>query len=207
MGWLIALGILVLLALLPVGVRFRYNDHGFRLKLLVGFLPISLLPPKKKKKPEEKSPAREKKEKKPSKKQQKPSGDQPKEKGGSWKDFLPLVDIALDFLKGFCRKIRIDRLELKVILAGDDPCDLAVNYGRAWAAVGNLMPRLENTFRIHRRNVEVECDFENSTTTVIAGAKITISLGGLLSLAAVLAYRGLREYRNIKQKRKGGAAK
>lgn len=206
MDWLITLGILILLALLPVGVQLRYNDQGVRLKLLVGFLPISILPSKKKQKSKTKSPAREKK-KDPPKKQGKECPDKPEEKGGSWKDFLPLVKIALDFLKGFCKKIRIDRLELKIILAGEDPCDLAVNYGRAWEAVGNFMPQLEKIFVIRRRNVEVACDFENSSTTVIAGAKITISLGRLLSLTAVLVYRGLREYRNIKQKRKGGAAK
>ena len=70
------------------------------------------------------------------------------EKGGSLLDFLPLVKIALDFLGDFRRKLRLDNLYLRLILAGSDPCDLAVNYGRAWAALGNLMPQLEKWFVI-----------------------------------------------------------
>ena len=71
-------------------------------------------------------------------------------------DFLPLVKVVLQFLDGFRRKLRVNVLELKVVLAADDPCDLAVNYGRAWAAVGNLMPSLERVFVIQKRNIEVE---------------------------------------------------
>lgn len=59
-----------------------------------------------------------------------------------------MVKVALNFLGDFRRKLRVNRLELKLILAGGDPCDLAVNYGRAWTAVGNLMPQLERLFVI-----------------------------------------------------------
>ena len=33
-GWLIAGGILYLLAILPLGVRFRDNEQGFAMKIL-----------------------------------------------------------------------------------------------------------------------------------------------------------------------------
>lgn len=203
MGWLITLGILVLLALLPVGARFRYNDQGIHLTAEVGFLSIPILPKKKKSKKAVSSPKKKKKASGTPKK----APDKPAEKGGSWTDFLPLVKIVLDFLGGFFHRLRIDHLELKLILAGDDPCDLAIHYGRAWEALGNLIPQLERVFTIRRRKLEVECDFEGDSTRVIAGAKLTIALGELLYLMAILAFRGLREYRKIKQKRKGGAAK
>lgn len=199
MSWLIALAVLVLLAILPLGVRLRYNADGFFLALRVGVVSIPLCPRRKGKKPakKEKPPAK----KNPSPQSGKAEPSPPKEKGGPLTDFLPLVKLALDFLQRFLRKIRIDHLELKLILAGDDPCDLAVNYGRGWEAVANLLPRLERVFTIRRRNVEVECDFMGDTTRVIAGADITITLGRLLALALTLAFRGLREYRKIKGKR------
>ena len=50
MSWLIALGILVLLALTPLGVHVRYQDKGVVLKLIIGLLKIQLLPDKGKKK-------------------------------------------------------------------------------------------------------------------------------------------------------------
>ena len=90
-------------------------------------------------------------------------------------------------------------------MAGGDPCDLAINYGKAWAAVGNLMPALERWFVIKKRNVEVECDFTASQTLVTARLDISITLGRLLSLAAVYGIRALKEFLNFKKKRKGGA--
>ena len=128
----------------------------------------------------------------------------PKKKGGSLTDFLPLVKLGLELLGDFRRKLRITRLDFKVILAGNDPCDLAVNYGRAWAAIGNLLPRLEQYFVIRKRNIEVECDFVGSETLIEARVDLSITLGRTLLLAAVYGVRGLKEFLNLKN-RKGGA--
>ena len=105
----------------------------------------------------------------------------------------------------FRRKLRLNVLELKLIMAANDPCDLAVNYGRAWAAVGNLLPQLERVFVIKKRDIEVECDFTASETLVIARLDLTITLGRLLGAVVVFAVRALREFLKIKKKRKGGA--
>ncbi len=94
-------------------------------------------------------------------------------------------------------------MELKLIMAGDDPCDLAVNYGKAWAAVGNILPRLEAIFVIKKRNVEVECDFTASETTIYVLADITMTLGRLLGIAVKYGIRALRAYLRLRKKRKG----
>lgn len=217
MGWLIALGIVLLLAVLPLGVRLRYNSEGMVLKIIAGPVKITLLPrpPKKKKekkKKEKKSavaPAAEEENlPKPPQPPKAPREKKPKgEKGGSLLDFLPLVKTALDFLGDFRRKLRLDNLYLRLILAGDDPCNLAVNYGRAWAAVGNLLPQLEKWFVIKKRDIEVECDFETSETLVIAHLDLTITLGRLLAAVVKFAVRALIEYLKLRKKRKGGAIK
>ena len=203
MGWLIALGILVLLAILPLGVSVRYNADGALVRVIAGPFRITVFPMKKKEKNNKEKP---KKEALP--KEKKPATAAPakkKESGGSLLDFLPLVQVVLDFLGDFRRKLRIRRLELKLILAGDDPCDLATNYGRAWAALGNLWPKLEEWFEIRKREVEIECDFTAGETLVIARLDLSITLGRLLSLAVVYAVRALKVFLNIKNKRKGGA--
>ena len=127
------------------------------------------------------------------------------EKGGSLLDFLPLVKDLFDFLGNFRRKLRINHLEIKLIMAGDDPCDLAVNYGRAWAAVGNLLPKLEQWFVIKKRDIEVECDFTVSEMLIIAGLDLTITLGRLLAAVLRFAFRALVTFLKIMKKRKGGA--
>lgn len=215
MGWLITLGIVLLLAVLPIGVRLRYNSEGIVLKILAGPVKITLLPrttkKKKEKKKKETKAAKEPAEEnlpKPPQPPKQPKEKKPKaEKGGSLLDFLPLVKTALDFLGDFRRKLRLDNLYLRLILAGDDPCDLAVNYGRAWAAVGNLLPQLEKWFVIKKRDIEVECDFETSQTLVIAHLDLTITLGRLLAAVVRFAVRALIEYLKFRKKRKGGAVK
>lgn len=218
MGWLITLGTLLFLAVLPIGVRIRYNSEGILVKVIAGPVKITVFPQpgkgkkeKKKKEPNKKAKAAVVEEEslpKPPQPPKPPKEKKPKgETGGSLLDFLPLVKVAVDFLGDFRRKLRLDNLYLRLIMAGNDPCDLAVNYGRAWAAVGNLLPQLEKWFVIKKRDVEVECDFETSQTLIIAHLDLTITIGRLLTAAAKFAVRALIEYLKLKKKRKGGAVK
>lgn len=208
MGWLIALAVLILIGFLPVGVRIRYNSEGARILLIAGPVKITLVPAEKK----EKKPAKEKK--KPGKKEEKlptepppPPREKKKESGGPVTDFIPLVQVALGFVGEFITRLRFDNLELKLIMAGDDKCALATNYGRAWAALGNLLPLLDNVLNIKKRNLEIECDFVAAQTTVIAAADITITIGRVLNLLVRYGWRGLKEFITLKNKRKGGATK
>ena len=218
MGWWITLGILVLLAILPLGVSVKYDGDGPLVRIIAGPVRFTVFPAPKKEKKEKKQktanpdPSASAKKEGP-KKAQPAKASQPAtqtkpaaQQGGSWTDFLPLVQEALRFLDVFRRKLRVNRLEMKLIMAADDPCDLAVNYGRAWGAVGALLPQLERVFVIKKRNVEVECDFTASKTLVIARLDLTITLGRLLGAVVVFAVRALKEFMKIKKKRKGGAA-
>lgn len=195
--WII-LAVLVLLCLIPLGIRAVYNQDGMKLWLLIGPLRIILFP--KPKKPKEKKGLPQKKKTAAS---QKKAVEKESKEGGSLKDFLPLLGVVKGFLAGFFRKLRIRRLDMKLILAGDDPCDLAVNYGKTWAATGSIMPMLEELFVIRKRNVEVECDFTAEETKIYLFADITILTGRLLGLAAVYGYQALREFLKLLKKRKG----
>lgn len=223
MGWWITLGILTLLAILPLGVSVKYDEDGAVVKLIAGPVKITLFPRKKK----DRNPKKEKNIQQPADEPQpelpkqempaqtvaaeeKKTDEQKKQaakKGGPITDFLPLVRIALDMLGAFRRRLRVNNLELKLVMAADDPCDLAVNYGRAWAAVGNLMPRLERVFVIKKRNIEVECDFETAKTLITARLDLTITLGRILATVVVYGVKALIEFLKIKNKRKGGASK
>lgn len=213
MGWLVALGVLVILAALPLGVSVRYDEDGIMANALAGKIKIRLYPRRKRSKKPENKPreaqkeAEKKAETAQPKQPSKPESDtRPKEKkGGSLTDFLPLIEVGLNFLGDFRRRLRVNRLEARVILSGDDPCDLAVNYGRIWAAIGNLMPQLERFLVIKKRDIDVQCDFTAEETLVTARLDVTITLGRLLGLAVVYAVRALKEFINLKKKRKGGA--
>ena len=215
MGWWITLGIVTLLALLPLGVRVLYDADGAVVKIVLGPVKITVFPrPAKEKKPPKEKPKKPEK-KAPSQDENLPQPPQPpaqpkpakQEKGGSLRDFIPFVKLALDFLGDFRRKLRMKELYLRLILASEDPADLAINYGKTWTAVGNLLPALDRWFVIKKKDVEVECDFTASETKVIARAELTITLGRLLTLVAVYGCRGLKEFIVFRNKRKGGAVK
>ena len=201
MGWLIALGVLTLLAIMPIGVSAFYDADGPRVFAVIGPARILLFPSSSK----EKKRTKEKKtEKKQHVKAEKPQKTESKS-GGSVSDFLPLVDVILDFLGAFRKKLRVVHLNLKLILAGDDPADLAQNYGRAWTALGNLVPLLNNVFVIKKQNLDVECNFLADKTTVVACLDLSITIGRLFWILGVQGIPILREFLKIMNKRKGGA--
>ena len=204
MGWLIALGIFVLILLLPLGVSAIYDREGPRVSVLAGPVRIPVLPAKKKDKKDKKPKKKKEKKQAPAKPK---AAKQPKQekKGGSLTDFLPLVEIILDFLSDFRRKLRVNVLELNLVLAGGDPCDLAINYGKATAALGNLWPRLEEWLVIKKRDVKIQCDFEGDKTLVTARLDLTITLARVFSVSFRYGIRALRELMKILNKRKGGA--
>lgn len=202
MGWIIAFCILFLLAILPLGASVLYDADGPRVRVVAGPLKIQVFPMKKKAKKdkpkkEKPKPAKEAKaEKKPAPKPQ---------TGGSWTDFLPLVRLALDLLNDLRRKLRVNELKLHLTMAGDDPCDLAVNYGRMNASLAALIAQLERFLVIKKRDVHIDCDFAADETVILARLDLTITLGRILSIAAVYGVRGLKTFLNIKKQREGGA--
>ena len=201
MGWLIALGVFVLIAMLPVGAQVLYDTDGLRVFVKAGPVHIPIIP----------APTKEKKDKPRKETKTKTSSttatakSKEKKKGGSIQDFLPVVDKGLDFLSSFRRKLRVTYLELKLVLAGSDPSELAVNYGKGWAILGNFLPLLEQVLVVKRRNLEVECDFLAETTAVLARMDISITVGRLILLLTVNGIPLIVRLLKVLNKRKGGA--
>lgn len=213
MGWLIALGIVAVLAVLPLGASVIYDENGPLVRIIAGPVKLQVFPMKKKAKPKKEKPKKEKaKKQKPAKaasaetkaKKQKPQGD-PDAKGGSILDFWPFVGLIFDFLGDLRRKLRLDWLKLHLTMAGDDPCDLAVNYGKANASLAALMSQLDRLFVIRHQEVTVSCDFAGDATTISARLDLTITLGRIISLVVCYGIRALKTYLSIQKKRKGGA--
>ena len=213
MGWGIFFVCLLVLAWIPLGIRASYGEAGFEARVIAGPLKITLFPRKnRKRKPKTanssektteetmKSPSEKKRPKTETTEKDEPG----MQSGGSLERFVPWIRLALDFLGALRRKIRLDNLYLHVVLAGDDPCDLAVNYGRAWAAVGDLLPKLERIFVIRKRDIQVDCDFAAEKITVAARGDMTMTLGRTLCLGTIYGIRALKIF--LTMKREGGAA-
>ena len=202
MGWMITLGVLTLIAIVPIGVSAFYDEEGPRAFVIIGPFRSQVFPSNKEK---EKKKGREKKTKEKIESNASEQKKKKKKKGGSIHDFLPVVDVVLDFLAAFGRKIRVNHLEMKLVLGGSNPSDLAVNYGRGWAVLGNLVPLLERAFIIKKRDLEVECDFLAENTVIIARLDLTITVVRVLSLLTIRGIPIIRELINLKKLFKGGA--
>lgn len=197
MGWLIFLGVLVLLGCLPLGVRLNFDEGGFRAAVLIGRIPVRLYPVPRWL--QNMTSKHQKKEQSPEPKPRRVEPQSREQPGGGIQRFLPFVRLGLELLGDFRRKLRVNFLRLRLTLAGEDPCDLAVNYGRAWAALGNLMPRLERALVIRKRDVEIQCDFQAEETTVVFAMDLTMTLGRLLGLALGYGLRALKLFLTLKK--------
>ena len=211
MGWIITFAILFLLAILPLGASVLYDEDGPRVRIVAGPLKLQVFPLKKKPKKDKSKTEKPKKEKKPGKKAapaENAPAKQPAPKpktGGSVLDFWPLVQVALDLLNDLRLKLRVDHLKLHMTMAADDPCDLAINYGRMNASLAGLITQLERFLVIKKRDVHIDCDFAADQTVILARLDLTITLGRILSIAVRYGVRALTTFLKIKKQREGGA--
>ena len=220
-GLLIFLGICFLIGMIPLGVSVVYDEDGTEVRVIAGQLKILVFPrPKKQKKETAPKPATEKPKQDKKVKKTKQTDDIPDgppqgapgkklpkaRQGGSLLDFLPLVDVAVDMLSGLGRRLRVNYLQLRLTMAGDDPCDLAVNYGKAQAAGAALLAQLDRFLVIKHQDVEILCDFVADEMKILARLDLTITIGRMLSLVVVYGLRGLITFLKINKQRKGGAS-
>ena len=205
--WMTLLAIFSVLALIgciPVGVDVRYHKDGVFLAAKIWFVKLQLFPAKPKK------PKKPGKAKKSAEKQSEPKKDAPAEKkanpllSGGLDGLMQLLDLAFDTLGDLRRKLRVNELTLRVTIpGGDDPAKAAMQYGRAWAAVGALTPAMERLFVIKKRDIQPCLDYNETNLQLDARLTLTITIGRSLALAL---RAGIRFLKIMNQRKKGGAS-
>ena len=130
-------------------------------------------------------PSKQGKKKKEKKKKEEPEESKPK-KGASAGRVLEIVRLASDALGRLRRKLTIDDLELAVVYGSDDAAGTAVAYGAASAVAGTLLPLIENSFRLKKRDISLTPVFDRKTLEVSLRAEISAALGSLLWIGLVM---------------------
>ena len=180
----IVLLVLFLISMVRVGGVLEYAAQGFSVRMRLGKLYFTVFPMKK----------RDKKPKPPRVKKQRaeiPKAE-PTKTGGTLelvKEFIPL---AAEAAGRFKRKIRIDQLDLELTLAASDPATAAMAFGGANAALGMMLPLLENNFNIKRRSVRTAVDFDRTSPVVYLKAAFSLTIGQGVVLAVRLGSQALR---------------
>ena len=199
-GWAvfgIVLAVFVLIGCIPVGVDASYRENELALRLKIWLFRVQVLPAKEKKKkpkPKAKKPVANKPDAKPEK---------PKKQGSMPKltlpDILALADLACDTLGNLRRKLRVEVLVLHVTLDGSDPAKTAMLYGRVWAALGALTPKLEQLFVIKKRDIQPILDYNEKEMKLDAQLVLTITIGRAICLALRALVRLLKLWLNKKK--------
>ncbi len=194
---LIVLAVLLLLSLLPLGVRALYQEGGFFLDLKVGPFLLRVFPLDKKKK--EKKAAEPKKAKK---KADKPGEEKPAKpkKGGALalvKAYLPLVRPTLSKIR---RRLTINDLALQVTWAASDPASAALGFGYASAALEILWNVISSNFKVRKHQLGCDVDFNAHEPTVYLDATLTMTLGRMITLVIPLLIRILVIYMRVTKK-------
>ena len=200
-GWVIfgiIIAIFVLIGCIPVGVDAVYRENDLALRLKIGFVRVQVLPAKPKKKQAAWKKAKAAQKKQPSKAPAKPKKQfrMPKL---TLQDIFALLDLACDTLGNLRRKLRVEVLVLHVTLDGSDPAKAAMLYGRSWAVLGALTPKLDQLFVIKKRDIQPILDYNEKEMKIDAHLALTITIGRAVSLAVRAGVRFLRLWINKKK--------
>ena len=152
----------LIISLIRIGVSVEYSDEGLTAKAHAGPISITLYPM------EEKADKKEKKKK-------------PKEKDkagqpgvfSQLKSMLPAIKKALSRLR---RKLLIKELTIYFLAAGEDPAQAAMMFGGVSAGYGAVTALLENNFRIKKRDLRANVDFDADEPYIYVKAKLSLAV-------------------------------
>lgn len=194
-AWAIVLGILLLIAMLRFGVDAVYGADGLTATAVIGPFRVRLYPKKAEtdedrvkselRKARKKAKDEKKAAKKAAKKAGKKAGKKEINEGEKKKslmkpgmlsnllDMLPAVGKLLD---RFRRRLLIKRLIIDFTAGGSDPSNTALMYGASFTGFWGLTPWLERHFRIRKRELHSNVDFEAVKPVIYVNAAVSIAV-------------------------------
>ena len=174
------LALLVILLLIPVRIRFRYEDGAPFLAVRYGPVRLQLFPRPEKKEPEEAEKPPKKKKEKPEKKKKPKARINREQIFYALEKLPPILGRAL---RRTGRSIHISPLKLYILAAGYDPADTAQLYGRLEAALAAGFPILEKALRLKDADVRLYVDFQEEQMDAIADVGVSLRPGSLVWIA------------------------
>lgn len=169
------------LLLIPVSVHISYEQGVLRICLRYASKRIGLFPSKESVEGAEIAAEKPKKERKPKKQGGKPN----REQIVYSLEVLPRV--LLRALRRTGRRIVVTPLKLHVLVAGSDPADTAVLYGRLQGVLAALLPPLHRAVKIREQDIELFPDFCEDKMDLIADVGIRIRPWDILVIAVFAA--------------------
>ena len=175
---LMILLVLFVLGQIRIGAQVEYCEDGLFVRMRAGAFLIPVYPAKKKK-----TKANQTKQVIPPQ--------QKKKKGGTLKMVLDLLPLVLETVGKLRRKLRVDQLEMELIISDPDPADAAVRYGQANALLGAIWQPVTKAFHVKDGHAHVGVDFEGNAPVLYILASLSLTIAQTLCLALAFAVKGL----------------
>lgn len=164
----IVLLVLLALLLIPARVRFSYDRGEIGLWIQYGPWKLTLYPREQAEKPRE-----EKREPKKSRKKASPPK-APVSREQIFYAIEKLPPILGRALRRTRRRIRLRPLKIHLLIAGLDPADTALLYGKLEAALGAGLPALHRMVRVSEQDIQLFPDFTAERMDCIADVGLGI---------------------------------
>lgn len=197
----IVLLVLTVLLLTPLGIDGGYSGKNLVLGIRIGFLNIRVFP-KKKKYTKPKIP---KQKKIPKQTSEKAEGAEKSEKPFDIEMLKGIIKPVLKSLGRFRKKLHVDYLRIRYTFATDDPFKTAMGFGVSSAALGAIIPLIDNAFDIGERDVGTSFDFLSDRPTFDCWITMSIQVWEIFYIAIAFGIDYLKL--KIKQKRKARKGK
>ena len=114
-----------------------------------------------------------------------------KKKGGLLQLALDFIPLVLDTVKRFRRKLKVDKLDMELVVCAPDPADTAVRYGQANALLGTLWQPITQAFHVKDGHAHVGVNFEEGKTTLYLLASMSLTIAQTLGLALAFGVKAL----------------
>lgn len=217
--------LLAVIVLIPVQIRAAYDQGDISAFVRYGPLKIALYPRPEKEDAGEEKPKKEKKSTKSEKrKETQPAASAEKAETGeaapaeepekkkkklkinkdqilySLEKLPPILGRAL---KRTGKRIRIVPLKIHLLVAGTDPADTALLYGKLEAALAAGLPTLHQLVRIREQDIQLFLDFQEEQMDCIADVGLTIRPWDVLVIALCAGASALKwfiEFRKLADK-------
>ena len=176
--WLLVVLVLTSIAFIQVGLSISYQNKELGLELRLWRFHIDLMaerPAKKRQSTRNVSAKKPKPEKTKGEKQNLLQNPWVQALLEYWRDILFLIGRIL-------KSPTLDVLQLQIFVGGSDAEACAMTYGKVCAVIGGVLPAVENTFGIRKRQINVLCCYDRSSIDIDAKASITVRIHEIFSL-------------------------
>ncbi len=107
-----------------------------------------------------------------------------------------LLRLAGQLVSQFCRHFVLYRCRFMITVAGDDPADVATEFGAANAAAYGIIAYLENKIRIRKKEIQINFDYDVLDSSFEVDLRFGVIL---LKFLLVLICTNIRDIINLIQ--------